>query len=67
MSMPAMDRPSVMFAHLLDNIEVENDSSTGDFVPVLVCQSCAETICAIDNNDSMRTLLNTALAHQCTA
>jgi hypothetical protein len=60
-----MDRPSIMFAHILDAITVDNDSSLGDNLPVLACQTCGTSLCDIEEGDTMRVLLNTALAHKC--
>jgi hypothetical protein len=44
---------------------VENSSDTGDFLPVLVCQECGEVVCEVEITDTLRVLLNTALAHKC--
>jgi hypothetical protein len=65
MTLPAMDRVSVSFALILDNMWIENRDETGDFDPVLACNICGETLCEIDAADTLRVLLNTALAHTC--
>lgn len=64
MTLPKMDRPSVMFAHLLDAVSVTfkyPDEQTMMFT----CNVCFADICDIDDGDTMRVLLNTALAHKC--
>lgn len=60
-NLPAMDSPSVMFAHLLDNIVVETDYGA----QYLVCNTCAEMVCEVEHDDTMRVLLNTVLQHVC--
>lgn len=67
MTMPAMDRPSVAFAHFLDSMKImdgpeDEGSMSGLF---LCCTVCMTSICWVDDDDSLRTLLNTALAHMC--
>lgn len=67
LNVPAMDRPSIYFAHLLDSIEVEEEEFTDPHASslYLACHSCSERVCLIEEGDSMRTLLNTVLAHTC--
>lgn len=60
---PAMDRPSVAFAWFLDSMVVEFFSDG----PGLTCNLCAESVCLIEEADTLRVLLNTALAHDCSA
>lgn len=64
MTLPAMDRPSVAFAWFLDSILVEDGYGDRENL-LLSCQVCSESICAIDGGDTLRVLLNTALAHTC--
>lgn len=67
LSLPAMDRPSVAFAWFLDSISVEayvNDDVQGNAV-YLTCDLCSTWICTIEDGDTLRVLLNTALAHTC--
>lgn len=70
-NVPAMDRPSIMFARLLDNIVVEEVDDTlglpGDTELVLNCRACIEQVCQVEDGDTIRVLLNTALAHVCGA
>lgn len=62
-TVPAMDRPSIAFARFLDNIVIE---TTDDMHrPVMTCNLCGDGICLIDPGDTLRVLLNTALAHDC--
>lgn len=63
MSLPAMDRPSVAFAWFLDSISVDHDDERNGLV--LTCTLCGDGLCMIDAGDTMRVLLNTALAHTC--
>lgn len=63
LSLPAMDRPSVAFAWFLDRMTVV---FSGDEA-VLACGYCGDLICAIEDGDTLRVLLNTALAHTCGA
>lgn len=62
-----MDRPSVAFARFLDSIMIEDVGGKGPEIPVLqmTCSECAETICAVEDGDDLRLLVNTALAHTC--
>lgn len=62
--MPEMDRPSIMYARLLDAVAIE-DPEFGEGPPLLVCQPCREIICKVEDGDTVRVLLNTALAHEC--
>lgn len=61
MSLPAMDRPSVLFAWALDNFTFESD----DIQMWLVCGACSERVCSVEEPDTLRVILNTALAHGC--
>lgn len=63
MSLPKMDRPSVMFAHLLDAVAIEDEAE--GFTKYLMCAVCSERVCEVEDGDTMRVLLNTALAHKC--
>lgn len=65
MTVPAMDRPSIAFAWFLDAMLVDWNDETVNPHPVLTCQVCGEGVCAIEDNDTLRVLLNTALAHSC--
>jgi hypothetical protein len=59
---PAMDGPSVAFAWFLDSMRVE----TGEPQDLmLVCQLCGEDVCEVEDGDTLRVLLNTALQHTC--
>lgn len=62
MSVPAMDRPSVVLAWFLDGIRVEEHE---DGPPFFTCDSCSERLVQIENGDSLRVLFNTVLAHTC--
>lgn len=64
MAVPAMDRPSIAFAWFLDSVLVEDGYGDRENL-LLTCQVCGENICAIDGGDTLRVLLNTALAHSC--
>ncbi len=61
MSVPAMDRPSVAFAWFLDSMTVSLDEDA----LILFCTLCEGMVCAIEDGDTLRVLLNTALAHNC--
>ncbi len=70
MSVPAMDRPSLVLAWFMDNIVVESevlaDAGAGLVVEMyLTCKVCTERICEIEDGDTLRVLFNTALAHGC--
>lgn len=62
-----MDRPSVAFAKFLDSIVIEStdDNERQDSL-LMSCSECGGTICFVDDGDTLRVLLNTALAHDCT-
>lgn len=64
-TVPAMDRPSIAFARFLDSIVIEN--SRDPDAMLLTCDLCSVTICTVDPHDTLRVLLNTALAHECGA
>lgn len=61
MSVPTMDRPSVTFAWMLDSMVVDGEPDG----LLLVCKACGDPVCAIDRDDTLRVLFNTALAHTC--
>lgn len=63
MSLPAMDRVSVTFALALDSFVIDTDDE--GFHTYLVCSHCTEVVCEVETTDTMRVLLNTALAHTC--
>ena len=65
MSLPAMDRPSVAFAWFLDSMIIAWDDE-GERL-LLVCNLCQDGLCTVDDSDTLRVLLNTALAHTCGA
>lgn len=65
MTLPTMDRPSVVFAWFMDGMVVENRDQTGKFDPVLACAACGDHVLAIDDGDSLRVIFNTALSHRC--
>lgn len=62
LSLPAMDRVSVAFALTLDHMIVEWPEFGH---PTLTCSLCSEQVCAVEDGDTLRVLLNTALAHTC--
>lgn len=63
LTVPTMDRPSIAFAWFLDNMQVGVVENTDD--PVLFCTLCLGVICSVEHGDTLRVLLNTALAHDC--
>jgi hypothetical protein len=71
LSVPAMDRPAVAFALFLDNmrIEVESEAESDDTRTVrdffITCQVCSERVVEVEDNDTLRVLFNTMLAHSC--
>lgn len=65
MTLPAMDRPSVAFAWFLDSMAVIEDTDESTTLPTLECSLCGDAVCAIEDGDTLRVLLNTALAHTC--
>lgn len=62
MSVPKMDRISVTFALMLDSFAIEDQYGEK---PVLACTLCGESLCDVEGGDTLRVLLNTALAHTC--
>lgn len=58
-----MDRPSIAFAKFLDGI-VMDGTGEPDML-VMACSLCGQGVCTVDPNDTLRVLLNTALAHDC--
>lgn len=63
MTVPKMDRVSVTFALALDTYFIEVDEHEVD--PYLTCRECSERLCHVEHSDTLRVLLNTALAHSC--
>lgn len=63
MTLPAMDRPSVVLAWFMDNITVEMNG-VGEGL-CLTCNLCSDPIMDIDDGDTLRVMFNTALAHGC--
>lgn len=63
-SVPAMDRPSIVLAKALDSIVIEPASDEAAS-PMLVCNQCGDSLCLVEEGDTMRVLFNTALAHVC--
>lgn len=58
---PSMDRPSIAFAWFLDTIVL---TELGGFY-TMDCTLCGSEICELAEGLSLRTMLNTALAHDC--
>jgi hypothetical protein len=66
MDTPKMDAPSIALSKVLDDIRVEAEGSPSDYGPMtLVCQSCQNSICEVEDGDTMRVLFNTAINHVC--
>lgn len=67
LSLPTMDRPSLAFAWFLDRMVVatESRSPSDPGLMTLQCEYCGDDICEIEPADTLRVLLNTALAHTC--
>jgi len=63
-AVPKMDRVSVTFALMLDSFVIECNETTSPDV-MLTCSLCTEHVCTVEEGDSLRVLLNTALAHTC--
>lgn len=61
---PEADHIYPAFAVMLDNMVLEEQNRPLNTL-IMVCQSCSEEVCEVEPNDTMRTLLNTALAHKC--
>lgn len=67
----AMDRPSIVLAHFMDSIVVDEHQVTGGdgttvyVTLVLSCRYCQTAICEVESGDSLRVLFNTALGHDC--
>lgn len=59
---PAMDRPSIALGWFMDAMQIEQESGAG---LILACGYCTESICDIEDGDTLRVLFNTALAHTC--
>lgn len=62
-----MDRPSVALAHFMDSMKIESESrSPSDYGNlVMVHTACGESICDVEDGDTLRVLFNTALGHLC--
>lgn len=63
MRVPTMDRPSLAFAWFLDSIVLDYDDEHNGLL--LTCSLCGDGLCAVEAADTLRVLLNTALAHTC--
>lgn len=63
MSVPAMDRPSVILAWFMDSIRFSQDEYAE--YCTLECTVCGDSICEVEDGDTLRVLFNTALAHGC--
>lgn len=63
-----MDRPSIALARALDSIVIEGDqrnlSGEGGTL-TMACTECGDSLCLVEEGDTMRVLFNTALAHVC--
>lgn len=67
MTLPAMDRVSVQMAWFLDSMYIEAPplGDDNDTTVYLTCNLCADRLCKVEDGDTLRVLLNTALAHTC--
>lgn len=68
MTLPTMDRPSVVFAWFMDGMAVESDNESGGMAVeqlYLSCVACGERVMALDEGDTLRVIFNSALAHRC--
>ena len=67
MTLPTMDRPSVVFAWFMDSIGIEEDVdyTDGTSETYLICNACTERIMSLDDGDTLRVMFNSALAHRC--
>lgn len=63
-SVPAMDRPSVILAWFMDQIRFDVDPDP-EGVVTMECTVCGDSICEVEDGDNLRTLFNTALSHGC--
>lgn len=63
-NVPAMDRPSVILAWFMDNIRFDVDPDP-EGVVTMECTVCGDSICEVEDGDTLRVLFNTALAHGC--
>lgn len=61
MTVPKMDRPSIAFAWFLETMVIDSDG----VMLWLTCSLCGERFCVVEGGDTLRVLLNTALAHGC--
>lgn len=68
-NVPKMDRPSIAFAWFLDSMSIEHVEDENGHVMndllYITCNLCSEPVCEVDDGDTLRVLLNTALAHDC--
>jgi hypothetical protein len=62
-SVPAMDRPSVILAWFMDSIKFEQVEYEENIT--MECSVCGDSICEVESGDTLRVLFNTALAHGC--
>jgi hypothetical protein len=53
-------RPELALAKFLETMSID---TTGTGALVMVCTNCEEAVCDVEPNDTLRVLLNTALAH----
>lgn len=59
-----MDRPSIVLAHFMDSFEVEEEvRPVGSLI--LVHTVCGDSVCDVEDGDTLRVLFNTALGHDC--
>lgn len=66
MTLPTMDRPSVVFAWFMDGIAIEDEYvDTEAHYVYLICTACADRIMEVNDGDTLRVIFNTALAHRC--
>lgn len=61
---PAMDLPSISFSWFLDSMKIETDNVTLNHL-IMVCETCQQPVCDVEDGDDLRTLFNTGLAHKC--
>lgn len=58
-----MDRPSIVLAHFMDSIMIEDKGD--DPALQMVHTECGTVICDVEDGDTLRILFNTALGHDC--
>lgn len=61
---PAMDLPSISFSWFLDSMKIEDKGDAGHDLQ-MVCETCQQPVCDVEDGDDLRTLFNTGLAHKC--